>query len=282
MHGKTVLITGCSSGIGRSLAREAARRGMTVYATARRPETLHELGDGDIHALPLDVTDADSIDAAVHTIAARSGRIDVLLNNAGQALFGPLAEVPLERVGNLLATNVTGQLAVCQAVIPLMSRAGAGCIANVGSIMGVFTTPFVGAYSASKAALHLASDALRMELAPLGIDVVVVQPGAVKSSIADNALADDELAHYAREESLYRSVHRHILRRARASQDNPMDSEEFARRVWEQLLRSPPPAVIREGGGSGAFQFLSRLPRRARDALFSRHFGLRDLRRPAP
>lgn len=278
MSGKVVLITGCSSGIGRALAQEAARRGLTVYATARRPQTLAGLEDAGIRRLALDVTDGPSIVAAVEAVAAGSGRLDYLVNNAGRSLFGPLAEIPLDKVHALLETNVTAQLAVCQAAIPLMAAAGSGCIVNIGSVMGAMTTPFVGAYSASKAALHIASDCLRMELAPFGIRVVVVQPGAVRTRVADNAGRDSELDRYAGEGSRYRRVHRHIVRRAHASQENPMSSEVFAARVWQRLLRETPPDVIRDGGGTGAFRVLSLLPRAVRDRLFSRRFGLAGFR----
>jgi len=273
MSDQVVLITGCSTGIGRALAREAARRGLTVYATARRPETLADL-EGEVQTLPLDVSDSDSIAAAVAAIRERSGRLDFVINNAGQSLFGPLAELPLDRVDGLLATNVTGQIAVCQAVVPLMAAAGAGCIVNIGSVMGVVTTPFVGAYSASKAALHLVSDCLRMELAPLGLRVVEVQPAAVQSQVADTAVDNSDLERYAREDSLYHTVHTFIERRARASQDNPMPADEFAERVWARLLKDPPPDLIREGAGSTAFRILELLPRSVRDRMFSKRFGL--------
>jgi len=145
--------------------------------------------------------------------------------------------------------------------------------------MGVVTTPFAGAYSATKAAVHLLSEGLRMELAPLGISVVEVQPGAVQSKVADNAVNASDLERYARPESLYHSVQRHILARARASQDAPMPADEFAGRVWDKLLRGAPPALIRAGNGTGAFRVLERLPRSVRDRLFSRRFGLHRLER---
>lgn len=273
MPDQVALITGCSSGIGRALAQEAARRGLIVYATARRAETLADL-QGDIQALPLDVTDTDSIAAAVAAIRERDGRLDFVVNNAGQSLFGPLAEISLDRIDGLLATNVTGQIAVCQAAVPLMAAAGGGCIVNIGSVMGVVTTPFAGAYSASKAAMHLVSDCLRMELAPLGIRVVEVQPAAVQSQVADNAIDNSDLERYARDDSLYHPVHTYIERRARASQDNPMPTDEFAERVWARLLKDPPPDLIREGAGTTAFRILELLPRAMRDRMFSKRFGL--------
>ena len=124
MTQKVVLITGCSTGIGRALAREAAARGLVVYATARRPETLEALAGEGMHCLALDVADPQSIARAVDAIRERSGRLDYVINNAGQGLFGPLAEIPLSRFNALLQVNVGGQLAVCQACLPLMAANG--------------------------------------------------------------------------------------------------------------------------------------------------------------
>lgn len=277
MSSRVVLITGCSSGIGRALAGEALRRDFVVYATARDVSTLANFEGENVHPLPLDVTSSASIRAALEAVRTRHDRIDVLINNAGQSLFGPLSEVPLDKVSRLLEVNLTGQLAVCQAVIPMMAAARSGCIVNVGSMVGVVTTPFVGAYAASKAALHLMSETLRMEVAPLGIDVVVVQPGAVRSRVADNAVAGSDLERYAEEASLYRSIHAQIERRAYASQDDPMPSQVFAVRVWDKLTRPTPPPVIRVGGGVGALRLIARLPQGLRSRIFSRHFGLHRL-----
>lgn len=278
MSGKVVLITGCSSGIGRALATEARHRGHTVYASARRVESLQALVEQGVRAIRLDVTDRDSIGAAVATVTDEAGRIDMLINNAGQSLFGPLAEVPLHSVSRLFETNLIGQLAMCQAVIPAMAAARSGCIVNIGSMVGLVTTPYSGAYSATKAALHLLSEGLRMEVAPLGIDVVVVQPGGVQSKVADNAKAGSDLARYQSDGSLYRPVYEYILRRADASQNKPMPGDVFAVKVWDRLSRTPPPAVIRAGRGVGVLRALSLLPRFVRDAVFTRYSGLHTLR----
>jgi len=278
MPGKVVLLTGCSSGIGRALAEEAARRGYCVYATARRVESLRALEAQGIRALGLDITDLDSIGRAVAAVSDEAGRIDFLVNNAGQSLFGPLAEVPLDSVSRLFNTNLVGQLAMCQAVIPLMAAAGSGCIVNVGSMVGVVTTPYAGAYSATKAALHLLSEGLRMEVAPLGIDVVVVQPGGVQSKVADNAKAGSDLERYADRRALYHPVDENRRQRSDASQDEPMPGDLFASKVWDRLSRTPPPAVIRVGKGVGVLRTLALLPRAVRDAVFTRYGGLYKLR----
>src|SRR5512142_312010 len=148
------LITGCSSGIGRALAHEFDRNGYRTFATARRIETLADLEGKNMERLQLDVTDLDSVQAAVDQTVARAGRIDIVVNNAGYILAGPLAEVPIDEFKRLFDTNVAGALAVVRAAFPHMASAGSGRVVNIGSIVGVLPTPFAGAYCASKSALH--------------------------------------------------------------------------------------------------------------------------------
>lgn len=271
------LITGCSSGIGRALARDLAGRGQRCFATARRALAVEELAAEGFEALRLDVTDEASIRAAVETIVERAGRIDLLVNNAGQGLFGPVAEVPLERVDAVFAANVRGPLAVAQAVVPVMARRGWGRIANVGSMVGVVPTPFAGAYCATKAALHALSEVLRMEVEPFGIEVLVVQPGAVRSDVANKAPKD--LERYSAPTSLYGPVVDQIERRSRASQRNPTATDEFARRLADTLLRERAPRTVRLGRGVGFMPLLTNLPGRLRDRILARQFGLAALRR---
>jgi short-subunit dehydrogenase len=275
MHsGPVVLVTGSSSGIGRALAREYARRGVRCFAGARRPESLEELRAEGLEALALDVADAGSIRAAVDALIERAGRIDVLINNAGVSLFGPLAELPLDDVRRMLETNLIGPLALIQAVFPQMARQRAGRIVNIGSLVGVVPTPWVGAYSGAKAALHVLSEALRMELVPFGIEVTVVQPGAVRSAVARNAPRHAHTPHYA-------AVARDIERRADASQVAPMEAEEFARRLVDALAASRAPRVLRIGHGRRALAVLERLPAALRERMFRRAFGLDKLGGPA-
>jgi len=128
------LVTGCSSGIGRALARELTRRGQRCIASARRAESVRELEAEGLEAVRLDVDDPAGIRAAVDAVLERTGRIDLLVNNAGQSLFGPLAELPLERLDVVYRTDLRGPLVVAQAVVPAMAQQGWGRIANVGSL----------------------------------------------------------------------------------------------------------------------------------------------------
>jgi NAD(P)-dependent dehydrogenase (short-subunit alcohol dehydrogenase family) len=251
------------------------RRGQRVFATARKPETLADLEDELLTALPLDVTDEGSIAAAVAQVMEQAGRIDVLINNAGVNAAGPLAELPLESFRRIMETNVTGTLAMVQAVVPIMARQRSGRIVNLGSVVGILATPFAGAYCASKSAVHTLSEALRMEVAPFGIDVVVVQPGGVRSSIADTAGRD--IARFARG-SLYSAAYSGIEKRTRASQEGPMDTDAFAREVADAVLGERAPRRLRLGTGSRLLPTLARIPGTLRDAALSRRFDLHKLR----
>jgi short-subunit dehydrogenase len=275
LRDQVVLVTGCSSGIGRSLAVELAQRGQQVIATARKRETLGDIASDRLQTLALDVTDTDSVARAVSEVLRTHGRIDMLINNAGVNQFGPLAEVPLEGVKKLFDTNVAGLLALTQAVFPHMANQKRGRIVNIGSVVGVLPTPFSGAYCATKAAVHTLSEVLRMEVQPFGIAVIEVQPGGVRSSISDNASSGIE--RYAGPGSRYRAVYQSILARAQASQQKPMSSEEFARRTASAILRERAPRLIREGQGVGLYTTLSHLPERVIGRLMHVRFKLGDL-----
>ena len=274
---RTALITGCSSGIGRALVGAFLERDFFVVATARRVASLAELAeDKRVLCLPLDVCDPDSIQAAVAQALERRGRVDVLVNNAGFGLLGPALELGAEDLRRQLETNVLGPLALVQAVAPSMIEARAGLIVNVGSVSGVLTTPFAGAYCASKAALHSLSDALRMELRPFGIHVVTVQPGGIRSRFGDTAgrILDETLA----PDSRYRAVEAHIMARARAGQEGAMDADAFAREVLDELMHDPPPAVVRGGRNSVKLPLYRwALPLSLLDRILSKKFGLDEL-----
>ena len=277
LEDQVVLVTGCSSGIGRALAKEFARRGHRAFASARRLEAIADLKGERLSTVQLDVTDEASIESAVARVTEQAGRVDIVVNNAGFNVFGPLAEVPLDRVKSLFDTNVTAPLAVVQKVFPAMAQRGSGRIVNIGSVVGELPTPFAGAYCASKAALHMLSDVLRMEVSPFGIDVVVVMPAAVRSNIAEAGSVG--LERYAGPESRYSPVHHQIEKRARASQVDPMDTDAFAAKVVELVTLRTPPRVVRLGNGAALFTTLGRLPRPMQDRMMRRRFGLNGLGR---
>jgi short-subunit dehydrogenase len=266
-----VLITGCSTGIGRALAEEFLDRGYRVLATARNQADLETLTGDMVKTARLDVSEGPSIAAAVEMMIGWAGQIDIVVNNAGFGLIAPIAEVGLEDLRLQFETNVIGLVAVSQAVVPHMVTRGTGKIVNIGSVSGLTTTPFGGAYSASKAAVHMLSDALRMELAPFGVKVVTVQPGAVVSAFGERAKRGT--GRY-RTNSLYSGFADGIEARAVISQVRAMPARGFARRVVDAVTRPNPPAVVRAGPLSTLLPFLARLPVRWRDRILSRKFGL--------
>ena len=184
---KAVLITGCSTGIGRDLAKRLSQAGYRVAATARNLESLEDLPVA--LKLPLDVTQAASVQQAVTQTIEQFGQIDVLVNNAGYALFGVLEEIPIEKVQQMFDVNVFGVLRMIRAVAPQMRKQRAGRIINISSIAGKLSTPVNGTYSATKFAVEALSDALRVELAPFGIQVIVVEPGSIKTHFDRTAQA---------------------------------------------------------------------------------------------
>ncbi|MFT3921864.1 MAG: SDR family oxidoreductase [Myxococcales bacterium] len=277
LNDQVILLTGCSAGIGHALALELAQRGNRVFASARKLDGLKDLeGEPNIEIVQLDVTDLASMERAVAEVVKRAGRVDVLVNNAGFNLIGPLAEVPLDGVRRLFETNVTGPLALIQMVFPHMAERRSGRIVNVGSVVGLLPTPFAGPYCATKAAVHMLSEVLRMELTPFGIEVVVVQPGGVRSGLADAAAQD--LARYAAPSSRYHRAYAGIEKRARASQDRPMESSAFAREIAAAILAVRAPRVVRAGRGARLYPALSRVPAPLRDRLLMRNFGLEQLK----
>jgi NAD(P)-dependent dehydrogenase (short-subunit alcohol dehydrogenase family) len=276
---KTILITGCSSGIGAALARDFHQRGHRVYATARRRESLAALEAQGIHGLVLDVDDDASIAAALATVAQDAGHLDLLVNNAGFSQVGAVVDLTRDDLRRQYETNVIAPSAMTAQAVPLLRAAvaknGSAVVANVGSIVGLFTTPFAAAYCSSKAAIHSLTDALRMELAPFGISVVSIQPGGVRSSFGQHAEAAIRLP----EGSIYRPVESGIRARAQAGQQGATPAEEFAPPVVEALLRKPPPRVIRGGANSVRLPLLKRLlPAAMFDSKLTKMFGLDALR----
>ena len=270
---KVVLITGCSSGIGRALAVAFLEQGHRVVVTARVPETLEALAGDSTLLLPLDVTDEESIRAAVSAAVDWGGRIDILVNNAGFGLIGPVAELESGDLRRQLETNVVGVVGVIRAVTPHMAAQRGGCIVNIGSVSATLATPYGGAYSASKAALHLLSDALRPEVAPFGISVVVVRAGAVATNFA--ATADDGFERYRDSSSLYHDKVEGIRERAAMSKNLAMPADEFARKVVRAVTRENPTAVLKLGGGSLLVPMVAKLPKKVLAWALGRKFGLR-------
>ena len=184
---KAVLITGCSSGIGHATAEHLAARGWTVYASARNTESIADLAERGCKALALDVTDEESMRAAVAAVEEAEGAVSALVNNAGYSQSGAIETLPLDRLRAQFETNVFGLIRMCQLVLPGMRRQGDGRIVNVSSMGGRLTFPGGGAYHGTKHAVEALSDALRFEVRGFGVDVVVIEPGLIKTRFGETA-----------------------------------------------------------------------------------------------
>ncbi len=184
---RAVLITGCSSGIGHATAERLATAGWPVYATARRAESIADLADRGCVTLGLDVTDEQSMRAAVAAVEEAEGAVGVLVNNAGYSQSGAVESVPMDRIRAQFETNVFGLVRMCQLALPGMRRQRWGRIVNVSSMGGRMTFPGGGTYHATKHAVEAFSDALRFEVRGFGIEVVVIEPGLIKTRFGETA-----------------------------------------------------------------------------------------------
>lgn len=214
---KAVLVTGCSTGIGRATAEHLASRGWTVYATARRPDSLADLDERGCKTLQLDVCDEASMTAAVKAVEDAEGAVGVLVNNAGYGLEGAVEEVPMEEVRRQFETNVFGLVRMTQLVLPAMRNQQWGRIVNVSSVGGKLTFPGGGFYHASKHAVEALSDALRFEVRAFGVDVVVIEPGLIRTSFGDTAGSS-----VARNGGPYAAFNEGVAHRVRSAYDGPM------------------------------------------------------------
>jgi len=273
MASKVVLITGCSTGgIGYHLCQEFARRGCTVYATSRRLKSMEGLTGHNIHTRELDVRDEDAVNRVVQDVIREAGKIDILVSNAGWMTVAPVPDLPLEKVKDMFDTNTFGFIRLTRAIIPHMVERRSGTILVVGSVTGLIPTPWSGAYAASKAALHSLAQNVQMECAPFGIKCMLIAPGSVKSSIAQNSSEGYVLP----KNSLWKNYSDAILARLWASQTTwTMPTETFARQIVDKALRQNPPRFVSIGGGALIWKILLWLPRSlALYALWSWHGNL--------
>ncbi len=187
MTSRAVLITGCSTGIGRASAVRLAAKGWPVYASARRLESIKDLADAGCKLLTLDVCDEDSMRAAISEVEDREGAVFALVNNAGYGQEGAVEEVPMEDIRRVFETNVFGLSRLTQLALPGMRRQRAGRIVNVSSMGGKISIPGGGYYHATKHAVEAISDTLRFEVRPFGVHVSVIEPGTIKTSFGDTA-----------------------------------------------------------------------------------------------
>jgi NAD(P)-dependent dehydrogenase (short-subunit alcohol dehydrogenase family) len=280
-----IVVTGTSSGIGRATALHLAAAGYHVYAGVRKPTDAPSppaASSGEITPLPLDVTDPAQIRAAAATVAGHTGTagLNGLVNNAGIGVFGPLELIPVQQFWRLLEVNLTGQLAVTQALLPLLRQAR-GRIIIIGSIGARFTPPFVGALAASKSALATMGEALRQELAPWDIRVVVMEPASVRTEAVDKLQHDaqqllDQTTPTGR--ALYQDAFRRLVATFAAQHEHGSPPEVVAEAVAHALTTPQPRAHYLVGKNSHRMAFLAAaLPTPVLDAL-----RRRQTHQPAP
>ena len=271
---RSVLITGASKGIGRATTLRLARAGWRVFAGVRSEQdgqSLQSEHDG-IAPVMLDVTNAGQIaDAAAHIGAQTGGTLHGVVNNAGIAIAGPLEHLPPDELRRQLDVNVIGQVAVTQSVLPLLRRAR-GRIVFVGSISGRSSLPFTGPYAASKHGLEAIADAWRVELMPLGVDVVLIQPGVIATPIWETSIAAGDRMLAAAPPSLHDDYGQRLaaLRKHAERGNEGLDADVVARAIEDALTASSPKTRYLIGNDARLRLWLQRLlPGRMRDRLIA-------------
>jgi NAD(P)-dependent dehydrogenase (short-subunit alcohol dehydrogenase family) len=270
MRKQTILISGCSSGIGRDLAAHLARAGHTVVASARNPASLADLPVA--LRLALDVTDQASVDAAVQSVVERFGCIDVLVNNAGHSVRAAVEETDEALAKAMFEVNVWGLLRLTKAVLPQLRRQGRGRIVHIGSVVGRFTYPLNGAYAASKHAVEALADAQRVELRGTGIEVVLVEPGTINTGFMESSQARSQ-ERMGNPDSPYAALYRRFGTMAASPGRKGADPARVSRVVQRAIeARRPRPRYL--AAVAADYRLMLRLGDRPRDALQARVFGI--------
>lgn len=218
---RVVLVTGASSGIGQACATYLAGRGFRVYGTSRRPSTI---SGANLTMMTADVNQDDSVEETIAAVVEREGRLDVVVNNAGMGIAGPVENTTVEQAKAQFEVNFFGAFRVCRAVLPVMRSQGAGYIVNIGSIGGILAIPYQSMYSASKFALEGLSEALRMEVREFGIRVVLIEPGDHKTDLTRNRTVTEV-------DEAYRLSFQSALTKTAHDEQNGAGPEKIARLV---------------------------------------------------
>lgn len=257
MKQKVILITGASSGIGYDTATRLAKQGHKVYGAARRIDKMQPLKELGVTPIKMDVTDDASMIAGVNAVLEAEGRIDVLVNNAGYGYFGAIENVSMEEARKQLEVNVFGLARLTQLVIPHMRQQGSGRIVNLASIAGKLALYFGGWYHVSKFAVEGFSDALRMELKPFGIDVVIIEPGSIRTDwgvIAADHLAESSKGTVYEQAALNEANAMNFLYTRAGKLISP--PSVIAKAICKGVNRRHPKARYRTGRGSHSLVFL--------------------------
>jgi NAD(P)-dependent dehydrogenase (short-subunit alcohol dehydrogenase family) len=265
---KVVLVTGASSGIGKSIATFLSEKGMKVYGTSRKPQKSQNV---PFTFVALDVLDTHSIEKAISLIIENEGSLDVLVNNAGMGITGPIEDTPTDEMRKVFDTNLFGAVDVMKAVLPQMRKQQSGTIINVTSIAGYMGLPFRGIYSATKGALELVTESVRMEVKNFGIHVVNIAPGDFATNIAAGRYHTPVF-----EDSAYKKVYAENLALMDAHVDSGMDPIEMAKAIFKIIHTKHPKGHYKVGGFMEKFSIVLKriLPDKIYEKLLMNHYKL--------
>ncbi len=265
---KVILITGASSGIGKSIGEYLFKKGMTVYGTSRNPQEKEING---LKMISLDVTDIESINNAIEKVIANENRIDVLINNAGMGITGPIEDTPTDEMRKVFDTNFFGAIDMMKAVLPQMRKQRKGLIVNITSIAGYMGLPFRGVYSATKGALELITEATRMEVKPFGIDITNVAPGDFATNIAAGRYHTPVF-----EDSAYKEKYAENLALMDADVSKGMSPEVMAKSIFEIIQSTSTKGHYKVGAFMEKFSIVLKrlLPDKMYERLLMNHYKL--------
>ncbi|GAA3747223.1 SDR family oxidoreductase [Flavobacterium ginsengisoli] len=265
---KVVLITGGSSGIGKSIGEFLHQKGFVVYGTSRNPEKVL---NSVFPLVALDVRNSDSIKTAVAKIIATSGRLDIVINNAGVGITGPLEEIPTEEIRNNFETNFFGPIEVMKAALPQMRKQNSGLIINITSIAGYMGLPYRSVYSASKGALELITEALRMEVKAFGIEITNVAPGDFATNIAAGRYHAPVI-----KDSAYEKVYGDVLATMNDHVDAGSNPNEMAEAVYKIIQTKKPNVHYKVGAFMQKFSIVLKraLPDKMYEKMLMNHYKL--------
>lgn len=266
---KVVLITGGSSGIGKAIGEYLSERGYQVFGTSRDPQKIK---NSSFPLLKLDVSDARSIELAISEIINQAKKIDVVINNAGVGITGPIEETPESEIKKAFDTNFHGPINVIKAVLPQMRKQGFGHILNVTSIAAYMGLPYRGIYSASKAALEITIEAMRMETMQFGIKMTNIAPGDFATNIAAGRYHAPEL-----DDSPYKKDYGNTLKLMNEHVDNGNDPLEMAKVVHKIIETENPRVHYKVGSSLQKFSIVLKrvLPDRVYERMLLKHYGLK-------
>lgn len=265
---KVVLITGGSSGIGKSIGEFLHQKGFVVYGTSRNPEKVL---NSVFPLVALDVRNSDSIKTAVNKIIETSGRLDIVINNAGVGITGPLEEIPTEEIRNNFETNFFGPIEVMKAALPQMRKQNSGLIINITSIAGYMGLPYRSVYSASKGALELITEALRMEVKAFGVEITNVAPGDFATNIAAGRYHAPVI-----KDSAYEKVYGEVLATMNDHVDAGSNPNEMAEAVYKIIQTKKPNVHYKVGAFMQKFSIVLKraLPDKMYEKMLMNHYKL--------